>query len=141
MRLPDRARPVVVLLGLGLALGACGDEGATGTDAITTTTAASATAPPSATSANTGTERVIRVAFHNGTVTGDARHQVRRGETVRLVVTSDVADEVHVHGYDERIDVPAGGTGELSFTADIHGVFEVELEHRHRRLFTLQVQG
>ena len=59
---------------------------------------------------------------------------------MRLVVTSDVADEVHVHGYDEKAAVPANGTVELSFTADIPGVFEVELEQRGRRLLTLEVR-
>lgn len=47
---------------------------------------------------------------------------------------------MHVHGYDERAAVPAGGTAELTFAATIPGVFEVELEKGHRRLFTLQVQ-
>ena len=74
-------------------------------------------------------------------MTGNAREQVRRGQTVRLVVTSDVADEIHVHGYDVKADVAANGTVELSFTASIPGVFEVELEQRGRRLFTLEVQA
>jgi len=82
----------------------------------------------------------VQHVFRGGAVTGNSREQVKRGETVRLVVASDVAEEVHVHGYDERVAVPAGGTAELTFAAAIPGVFEVELEKSHRRLFTLEVQ-
>jgi len=138
MRLPTAARPVVLVLGLAFGVAACGGgDGGGATDAAPTTTAA----PPTTAPATTAPGRVIRVSFADGAVTGTTREQVRRGENVRLVVTSDVADEVHVHGYDLRADVAAGGTAEISFTADIPGVFEVELEDRHRRLLTLEVQG
>ena len=140
MSLPVRARPVVLVLGFALGLAACGDDnGTTATEATTTTAGASATSthPPSDPSTTGG--RVIQVAFRGGAVSGAARQQVRRGETVRLVVSSDVADEVHVHGYDKTAAIGADGTVELSFTADIPGVFEVELEQRGRRLLTLEV--
>ncbi len=55
-------------------------------------------------------------------------------------VTSDVADEVHVHGYDRTVPVAAGQTAEVTFVASIPGVFEVELERIHRLLFTLEVR-
>ena len=45
-------------------------------------------------------------------------------------MTSDVADEIHVHGYDLKKDVPAGGSVRFSFPASIEGVFEIELEGR-----------
>jgi hypothetical protein len=54
---------------------------------------------------------------------------VKRGDQVVLVVSSDTADEVHLHGYDLSVDVPAGGTVRLPFTATDPGRFEVELEH------------
>lgn len=37
--------------------------------------------------------------------------------------TSAVADEVHLHGHDEKVDVPANGTATLTFTATIPGIF------------------
>ena len=61
------------------------------------------------------------------------------GRPVELTVTSDVADEVHVHGADVSADVPAGGTVVLEFTQDSPGRFEVELEQRKRVLARLQV--
>ena len=59
--------------------------------------------------------------------------------TVR--VTSDAADEIHVHGYDKTAPVAAGATAEVSFVANIPGVFEVEFERSHRLLFTLEVRS
>lgn len=64
---------------------------------------------------------------------------VALGQPVELTVTSDVADEVHVHGVDVSADVPAGGTVVMSFTQTSPGRFEVELEQRKRVLARLQV--
>jgi hypothetical protein len=75
-----------------------------------------------------------------GAVVGGAqRKQIALGDAVLLRVTSDIADEVHVHGYDKKADVEAGGTVEVSFTADIPGVFEVELENAELKLIELEV--
>jgi hypothetical protein len=64
---------------------------------------------------------------------------VTAGSEVTLNVTSDVADEIHVHGYDEKADVEGGGTATITFTADIPGQFEVELEGAHLKLVVLRV--
>jgi len=61
------------------------------------------------------------------------------GERVRFRVRSDVADEVHVHGYDLSEDVAAGGSVSFSFPADIEGIFEVELEERGEQIAELRV--
>ncbi|MGH2987506.1 MAG: hypothetical protein ACRDLO_12580 [Solirubrobacterales bacterium] len=52
------------------------------------------------------------------------------GDQIRFVVESDVADTVHLHGYDVEQDVSAGGKTSFDLPADIEGVFEVELEER-----------
>lgn len=67
------------------------------------------------------------------------RVKVALGEPLVLQVTSDVADEIHVHGYDITRDVAAGGTATLTFTPEAPGIFEVELESRGLRLLELQV--
>jgi hypothetical protein len=66
--------------------------------------------------------------------------EVAVGDKVVIVVSSDKADEVHVHGYDEFDNVGPKERAEIEFTADIPGVFEVELEHAVQHLFELQVQ-
>lgn len=52
------------------------------------------------------------------------------GDDIRFKVESDVADEVHFHGYDVGMDVEAGGSVTFDVPAAISGVFEVELEQR-----------
>jgi hypothetical protein len=82
----------------------------------------------------------LEVAFASGAVTGGiTRYAVPLGSVVELVVASDVADEVHVHGYDRRSFVTAGATTTLRFPADLPGVFEVELEQRGTPLAALEV--
>jgi hypothetical protein len=49
------------------------------------------------------------------------------GETVRFRARSPKAEEIHVHGYDRYVDLPAGKTVTESFEADITGIFEIEL--------------
>jgi hypothetical protein len=62
-----------------------------------------------------------------------------KGERVRFKVDSDVADEVHVHGYDIMKDVKAGGSVSFDFPATIEGVFEAELEDRKEQILQLTV--
>lgn len=50
------------------------------------------------------------------------------GQQIAFEVDSDVAEEVHVHGYDVIAEVEPGKPAMFSFQADIEGVFEVELE-------------
>jgi len=64
---------------------------------------------------------------------------VKKGERVRFRARSAEADEVHVHGYDHSKDVPAGKTIEMSFKADIEGIFEIELEHAGTPIGELRV--
>jgi hypothetical protein len=73
-------------------------------------------------------------------VGGIARAKAKKGQQVVLVVHSDVADEVHVHGYDLHRDVEAGGTARIAFKAKITGVFEAELESRKLQILELTVK-
>jgi hypothetical protein len=86
-----------------------------------------------------GVQRV-EVAFGGGEVTGGVRrYAVPLGSTVELVVASDVAEEVHLHGYDRMAYVTAGATATLRFVADLPGVFDVELEGSGTPLTQLQI--
>jgi hypothetical protein len=83
----------------------------------------------------------VEVAYAGGAVAGGVRrYAVPVGSTVELVVTSDVADEVHLHGYDRSSFVTAGASTTIRLVADLPGVFEVELEQRAAPLAELQVQ-
>jgi hypothetical protein len=84
---------------------------------------------------------VVRARVAGGRVQGvEDTVDVAVGEKLTILVRSDAADEVHVHGYDVFDDVGPGMQAEIELTADIPGVFEVELEGAHLLLFELQVQ-
>lgn len=74
---------------------------------------------------------VVRVDVVDGAPEGGiVRETVEKDDRVLLVVASDVADEVHLHGYDISREVTAGGTVRMRFRAALPGRFEVELENR-----------
>lgn len=107
--------------------------------ATSATTSAPATGTASATSA-TATPQVISVTVAGGQVTpAPAPVAVKAGDTVVIEVTSDKADELHVHGYDKTLALPAGQPTRLELLANIPGQFDVELHSTHLLLFTLRV--
>ncbi len=63
----------------------------------------------------------------------------RRNDTLDLTVKSDVSDEIHVHGYDFKRTVKAGGSVEFKFRATISGVFVIELEAKSEQIASLMV--
>jgi len=78
-------------------------------------------------------------------VPGDTAPEVRRfsvkqGRKVKLVVTSALADHVHLHGYDLMVDVAPGAPGTIDFTAAAPGRFEIELEDRGLPIADLEVR-
>ncbi len=75
----------------------------------------------------------------SGEVKGPGRVRVPLGEMVVLTVTADVADEVHLHGYDHFADVAPGQPAVLRFEASIPGVFEAELEGSRLELVLIEV--
>jgi hypothetical protein len=64
---------------------------------------------------------------------------VNKGQPVRFTVDSDVADEIHVHGYNFHKDVKKGGSVSFDFPAKIDGIFVIELESRSEQIASLQV--
>jgi heme/copper-type cytochrome/quinol oxidase subunit 2 len=62
-----------------------------------------------------------------------------KGDTVQFKVTSDVADEVHVHGYDVHKNVAPGHPVTFRFPGKIDGEFVVELESRAEQIASLKV--
>jgi hypothetical protein len=82
----------------------------------------------------------IEVAIARGKISGaTGRVPVARGTPVTLVVISDVADEVHLHGYDIEQELAPGKPATLQFTATLTGVFEVELHDANVVLLRLQI--
>jgi heme/copper-type cytochrome/quinol oxidase subunit 2 len=65
---------------------------------------------------------------------------VKVNSPVTIEVTSDTADEVHLHGYDIEKELVPGKVTTLSFVADQTGIFEVELHKANVVILHLQVQ-
>src|SRR3954451_7900469 len=63
----------------------------------------------------------------------------KKNDQAVLKVQSDVADEIHVHGYDLKKDVTKGGSVTFTFKATIEGRFEVELENAGTQIANLEV--
>jgi FtsP/CotA-like multicopper oxidase with cupredoxin domain len=66
---------------------------------------------------------------------------IRKGDRARIEVTSpDTSDEIHLHGYDLKRDLKAGGRVRFSFDADAEGIFEIELEGSGTQIGKLVVE-
>jgi plastocyanin len=126
------ARSTAAAVALTLALAACGDSEGPMPEAPASTVSVSD---------ESAGVRVVEVEIADGRVsTDDDRVEVRRGDTVRIVVTSDVDDEVHVHGVEQSAALVAGETATVEFTVDEAGLFEVETHEGDLLLFQLLVQ-
>jgi hypothetical protein len=83
----------------------------------------------------------VRIVVRGGEVVGGLkRATVDQGEKVAIVVGADVAEEVHLHGYDKSADVAPGKPARIVFVASIPGRFEVELEDRGLQIADLEVR-
>ena len=120
------------------------------TTSVRTTTAQTTTEPTTTeqttteqtTTAPTPEPAVVRVTI---IVPADAapdvkRFSVRRDRVVALVVRSELADHVHLHGYDLMADVAPGAPATIRFTAAAPGLFEIELEDRGLQIGELEVR-
>ena len=104
--------------------------------------------PPPATSVTTPTAtkpkplqaaRITIVVRGGKPVGGIKRATVAKDKQVMVTVRADVADEVHVHGYDLMKDVAPGAPAVIAFQAKIPGRFEAELEERGLQIAELTV--
>ena len=141
-------RPLIVAALTALLVAACASgDGAEGDPTGAASTPVTSSSPseglpaPSPTASATPDAVVVTVTISGGKVsTPQARVDVPRGETVRLVVTSDVADELHVHGYDREAELKPGVPATVEFIADVAGSFEVETHESHLLLLQLLVR-
>jgi hypothetical protein len=118
-------------------------------DSTTATDAAASTAPTTTTGDGGGEDRdeaakpddlVPAIEVVGGEPKGGVTElEFEVGDEIRFDVSSDTADEVHVHGYDVEEELPAGGTAKFDFPADLDGVFEVELHHSGAQIAELTI--
>jgi len=114
---------------------------ATTTSGETTTSTATETETETlpTTTAETPSAILVRIQARGDGSGSIRRIAIERGQRVTLVVSADVADHVHVHGYDLMADVAPGAPARISFRASVPGRFEVELENRVIQIAELRV--
>jgi hypothetical protein len=161
---PDFRKVALIAAGLGLivslfvALRANDDDGSTATTATAATTATTAQtateapppteappatateAPPPATTAAAGPVELSYTVVGGLPEGGIARDTVDLDSDVVITVTSDTADEVHLHGYDVSADVAPGAPATIRFEANAPGRFEIELENTGVQIAELEVR-
>ena len=124
---------VVVVAIAAVVIGSSGSDD----NGSTSSTPAGQSSTPSAPAAPAVAEIVIK----DGKPVGGVRAiKFKKGDRARIHVTSDVADEVHLHGYDIMKDVAPGKDVTFSFPAKIDGEFEMELEGKKEQIASLVVQ-
>jgi FtsP/CotA-like multicopper oxidase with cupredoxin domain len=127
----------VVAVVVAVASGGGDDEGS---QAAQTTQETTDTGPATGTATGTDTETdeqphetvpakpaVTRIRIEGGKVVGGlADIKAKKGDTVRIAVSSDAPDEFHLHGYDIYERAEPGQPARFLFKANIEGIFELE---------------
>lgn len=129
-------------LPLLLALIAIGGLAACGSDDDSATTAATTTSGNEKAAAQEEPKEpaIPTIVVRDGEPVGGVQElEYSAGDEIRFRVSSNQADEVHVHGYDVEEEIPAGGSATLAFPADIEGIFEVELHGSEAQIAELRV--
>jgi len=129
-----------LIVSLYFALSPGGDD-----EATPATTAAQATTAGTTTAATTTAPAAPQAVRISVSVPGDkaptVKHfTVQQGSQVVFVVTSVLADEVHLHGYDLSADVAPGKPATIRFKATAPGRFEAELESRSIPIAEIEVR-
>jgi hypothetical protein len=129
---------LVIVVGFVLLSGGS-DDGNKG--AVTTT----ATQPPATTTTTVPAApepAVARIDVRGGKPVGGVKTiTLRKGDRAAIVVSSpDTTAEVHLHGYDIKRDLKAGGSVRFSFPADAEGIFEMELEESATQIAKVEVR-
>src|SRR3954453_18942400 len=89
----------------------------------------------------TGGSAEPQIVVKGGAVQGGVQQiDVKKGDHIRFSVTSDQADEVHVHGYNVKKDVAAGSPVHFDIPATIRCISEVEIENAKVQLASLRVE-
>ena len=131
-----------LLLSLFLVLRPNDDKGAAPTTPVSPTTtapAATGTEPTATTAPKPSDVVTIRITVRSDTVPTVRRYSVKQDRQVEIVVDSEIADEVHVHGYDLMGDVAPGKPVTIAFKATAPGRFEIELEEHKLPIAELEV--
>jgi hypothetical protein len=96
--------------------------------------------PPPGVSPAAPLPQAIQLVVKGGRLaSGPSVIQVQQGAEVLIDIVADKTDQLHLHGYDLRVDLQAGAPAQLRFVADKTGRFEYELHEAQTELGALEV--
>lgn len=145
-------RLALAALAAAVLLPACGGDGKPSASPAPSTAAPTTTAPSPTVSDSpsggpgcpiqpglpVGATQLTATVTGKSVSTASHSYSVKLGSKVRIAVTADSKDEVHVHTYDLHADTQPGCPTAIDFTANIPGTVEVELEEAGVHLFDVK---
>jgi FtsP/CotA-like multicopper oxidase with cupredoxin domain len=70
---------------------------------------------------------VTHISVKGGVLAGDPQTiEAKKNDTVQIVVSSDVPDQIHLHGYDIEKEAAPGKPARFNFKANVEGAFILE---------------
>ena len=70
---------------------------------------------------------VTRIQTKDGVLVGDPKTiRAEKNDIVQIVVTTNIPDEMHLHGYDIEKEAGPGKPARFKFKANVEGAFELE---------------
>lgn len=93
------------------------------------------------TASPTPTIKQFKFTVKNGKIIPETKQfSVKKGDVVEFTITSDLEDELHLHGYDKTLLLYQKKAVKLMFTADTSGSFPLELHKDELEIGTLIVE-
>ena len=118
-----------------------GTPSGTASTAAPSTSDGVTTSSPGTSAPAAAADRTITISVQGKKVTpAPSRIEMRSGQTLRLVVTSDHDDELHAHGFDVERELTAGQATTVDLTGAAPGLYEVETHHPELRLLQVVVR-
>lgn len=92
-------------------------------------------------SSSTPKNATVTIQVKNAKPVGGVKNiKIKQGGTLNLTVTSDTADEIHVHATDQHQEVKKGGSVHLVIRPTGTGNSEIELENHKQQLAELTIE-
>lgn len=130
------AAAVVAVVAVILISNGDDDDSSGTTSTVQTTTTGGGTT----TSDKPAAPEVPTITIKDGKPVGGVQEiEVDKDDTLQFKVKSDADHEIHLHGYDIAKDVEAGGQVSYKLTAEIEGIFEIEIEDLKEQIAELRV--
>ena len=105
-----------------------GDDNNDGSQAASTTRTTETTSrTDNGSDVQTESVTTLRITLKNAEPVGGVKTlTATKGDAVRIVISSDAPDEVHLHGYDIEREAEPGKPAVIRFKANLEGSFELE---------------